>query len=260
MRKVSITILVIFVLLLGCFSNVKAADGQSATFNLTTENVNVKVGDEVTITLSIGTFIGIKDITAINMEKEYDSTIFEYLGTTGQNGWEVKGDSTKILLRNENRVSSGTIAVLKFKALKEVGNSRIQISKIDASSDEDNFVIWEDDNVNSPYVDFKVVSNGNTGDDPTKPTDPTDPSNPTDPSKPTDPTKPTNPTDPSGDQSNNNKPNGSNTGINNDKTTANSNKIPQTGEPYMVITLIGIAVLAVVILFAKYKIYENKMK
>lgn len=237
MRKICLTILLVLVVLIANITIVNA-DTYRGTFNLTTENTNVKVGDEVTVTLSIGNINGLK-ITSFAAKKVFDPTIFEYLGTTGKSGWEVKGDQTNIVLRNEAGSAEGTMAELKFKVLKEVEDTTIKLAEIDASGKEGGDFYWEDDNVNEPFVQFKVTTN-TPADEPTK--DPTD--NPTD-----DPTK-----DPVKDPTNDNqKPSTPNTKVNNDKTTANSGSIPQTGENYMIVLLVTVATLIAVISFAKYK-------
>lgn len=261
MKRRCLTIFLLLVVLFASISSVNAAELRG-TFTLTTQNTNVKVGDEVTVTLSIGKLDGFK-ITSFAAKKVFDSTIFEYIGTTGQNGWELKGDQTNIVLRNEQGATTGTMAVLKFKVLKEVEDTKIQLTEIDASSKEGG-VYWEDNDVNEPFVQFKVISkdpiddpNKDPVDDPTK--DPTD-----DPTKDPvdDPTK--NPTDdpikdPVKDPTNDNKkPNNSGSTINNDKTTANSGKIPQTGEPYMLVLLVITAGIITVISFVKYK--NTKLK
>lgn len=250
-KRISLTILLMLTILL---SSINIANAESrATFNLTTQNTNVKVGDEVTVTFSIGTLTGLTNVKEITTTRKYDSNIFEYLGVEPQNGWEVVKDETNLVMKKQGGISSGDIAKIKFKVLKEVENTRIQLAEIDAVG-SDGEVYFEDENVNAPYVEFKVTVKDPTEPtdpvDPTDPIDPTDPVNPTDPTDPSDPSDPTKPTDPSND---NKKPTGSNTGIKNDKTTATTGKIPQTGEPYMLILLVVVAGLVTVISFIKYK-------
>lgn len=253
MRKVGLTILLILVVLLASVTTVKAAE-QSATFSLTTTNTDVKVGDEVTVTFSINNINGFSNIKSVVAKKVYDSSIFEYVSTTGQNGWELKGDSSNIVLRNESGASTGAIAVLKFKVLKEVENTRIQLSELDASGDGGD-VYYEDNNVNAPYVEFKVTTNTPVDDGPTD-----EPSN-----EPSDNTneivnKVENNVDVSNTTNTQKNPSNTNKVVNNDKTTATTNKIPQTGEPYAVVLLVAATVIIAGIFYAKYKTYENKMK
>lgn len=259
-KNVSLTIFLILAVLLSSVNIVNAVS-PSATFELTTENTNVKVGDEVTVTLKIGTLNGLSNVGKFNALKSFDSTVFEYLGAEGLNGWEVKGDATNLLLVRGEYAPSGNIAKLKFKVLKEVENARIQLSELDATGSDGN-VYYEDENVNAPYVDFKVTTKEpvkdpeedpteDPKDDPTK--DPVD-----DPTKdPTEDPKKDPVKEPTGDSQ---KPSGSNTGVKNDKTTATTGKIPQTGEPYMLIVFGVLGLVLTGISYARYQIQIRKMK
>ena len=164
MKKVSLTILLVFVLIVSCITVVNAEEGDSATFGLTTSNTNVNVGDEVSINLVINNMDGFSGINTFTAKKVFDSSVFEYVGATGQNGWEVKGDATNVVLKSNSHSSSGTIAVLKFKAIKAVDNTSIALTNVDACGD-DGDVYFEDENVNSPSVTFKVIGNEDTDDE-----------------------------------------------------------------------------------------------
>lgn len=267
MKKVSIAILLLIAMLLTSFSTIVNAveEDPTAVFNLSTANTNVKVGDTVEVTLSIGSLNGFTGLKEFLARKNYDSTIFKYLGVEAKNGWRVDLDAAKISLSNTNGASSGEIAVFKFEVLSEVNNTEIKLDQISASSDEVT-VLEEDENVNAPVVQFKVTAKDpvkdptddptdDSTDDPTK--DPTD--DPTkDPVKdPTDdPTKDPvkNPTE------NDKKPSGSNTGVKNDKTTATTGKIPQTGEPYMLMVFGVLGLVLTGISYARYQNQVRKMK
>lgn len=263
MKKVSIAILLLIAMLLTSFSTIVNAveEDPTAVFNLSTANTNVKVGDTVEVTLSIGSLNGFTGLKEFLARKNYDSTIFKYLGVEAKNGWRVDLDAAKISLSHSSGVSSGEIAVFKFEVLSEVSNTQIKLDQISASSDEVT-VLEEDENVNAPVVQFKVTAKDpvkdptdDTTKDPVK--DPTD--DPTkDPVKdPTDdPTKDPvkNPTE------NDKKPSGSNTGVKNDKTTATTGKIPQTGEPYMLIVFGVLGLVLTGISYARYQNQVRKMK
>ena len=267
MKKVSIAILLLIAMLLTSFSTIVNAveEDPTAVFNLSTANTNVKVGDTVEVTLSIGSLNGFTGLKEFLARKNYDSTIFKYLGVEAKNGWRVDLDAAKISLSHSSGVSSGEIAVFQFVVLSEVNNTEIILDQISASSDEVT-VLEEDENVNAPVVQFKVTAKDpvkdptdDPTDDPTKdPTkDPTD--DPTkDPVKdPTDdPTKDPvkNPTE------NDKKPSGSNTGVKNDKTTVATSKIPQTGEPYMLIVFGVLGLVLTGISYARYQNQVRKMK
>lgn len=251
MKKVSIAILLLIAMLLTSFSTIVNAveEDPTAVFNLSTANTNVKVGDTVEVTLSIGSLNGFTGLKEFLARKNYDSTIFKYLGVEAKNGWRVDLDAAKISLSHSSGVSSGEIAVFKFEVLSEVSNTQIKLDQISASSDEVT-VLEEDENVNAPVVQFKVTAKDpvkdptdDTTKDPVK--DPTD-----DPTK--DPVK--NPTE------NDKKPSDSNTGVKNDKTTATTGKIPQTGEPYMLIVFGVLGLVLTGISYARYQNQVRKMK
>lgn len=253
MKRVSITILLVFVMILSSITVVNADEGHSATFSLTTTNTNVKVGDEVSINLNLDSTTGFTGITKFVAHKVFDPTIFEYLGTTGQNGWDLKGDAVNIVLVNQENFSSGTICVLKFKVLKEVNDATIKMDELDATGD-DGDVYFEDNNVNTPEVKFKVTVD-DTADDPVD--DPTDDpvDDPTD--DPVDDPANDSTDDPAQDDK---KTSGSNTEVKNDKTTATGGQIPQTGESNIGLALVIAGVVLAVVLYTKYKVYDNKMK
>lgn len=264
MKKASIAILLLIAIILTGFSTIVNAveEDPTAVFNLSTTNTNVKVGDTVEVVLSIGSLngfgSGLKEFLA---RKNFNPEIFKYLGAEAKNGWQVDLDTGKISISHTTGVTSGEIAVFKFEVLSEVNDTKIILDQISASSDETT-VLEDDENVNAPFVQFKVTVKDPV-DDPTK--DPVD--DPTkdpvdDPTK--DPVK--DPTDdPSKDPvknpvGDNKKPSGSNTDIKNDKTTTTSGKIPQTGEPYMLIVFGVIGLILTGISYARYQNQVRKMK
>lgn len=241
MRKVSLTILLILVIILSTITVVNADEGDKATFALTTKNTDVKAGDEVTVNLVISNIEGFSGINTFTATKVFDSTIFEYQGTVGQNGWEVKGDSTNIVLKSNSHSTSGIIAVMKFKALKAVDDTTIKLTNLDTCGD-DGDVYFEDGNVNEPSIRFKVTSNEqNPGQAPEGNGNQTPGNN---------------------NSGSNNKPGNTNGGnkVNNDKTTATGSKIPQTGDSYVATTLVAAGIILAVILFAKYIIFVKNTK
>ena len=254
MNKTSRLVLVVLLtlsMLLASIANVKAVEDEeeySGEFSLTTENVNVKVGDEVSIKVNITNIKGFKGIATFVAHKVYDESIFEYKGIEPASGWQLKADNVNMVLNSSENHASGTIAIMKFKAIKDIGNTTIKLDSIDAGGEDFDGEIagicYKDNNVNEPSVKFTVVpsdgennpgGDGNQGGN----------------------------NNPSGDnnQSGNKKPDsGSSTTNKNDKTTAKGDKIPETGEPYMMFALLGITILVAGVLFAKYKMFANKMK
>ena len=238
MRKICIAILLIIIMMLSGFTVVNAyGEGVSATFSLTTENKNVKVGDIVTINLVIDEIKGFSGIDTFRAVKNFDSTIFEYQGCVGQNGWSVKSDNTvsnKLTLGADNLSKEGIIAVFTFKVLKPVKDTTIALINLDASGVDNEYAYYEDGNVNSPSVSFKVIEEEKENPDTN-----TTPDTNTIPDTNTVP------------DTNTNK-------VNNDKTTAPGEKIPQTGETHITIALVFIGFVLAVIFYTKYKMYETK--
>ena len=260
MRKVCLTILLIMVMMSSCVTVVNADVDDSAVFSLTTTNTNVKVGDEVIVNLVIDKIEGFSGIKNFAATKVFDSTIFEYIGSEGKNGWEVKADNINIVLRAESHSSSGVIATLKFKVLKSVEDATIGLTYIDASGDDGDVYVGEgedtDNNVNSPTVSFKVTDVEKPGEDTdTAPGGNTDtaPGGNTDvaPGGNTDVVPGGNKDTTPGENTDNNK-------VNNDKTTAPGGQIPQTGESYTIVALVAFIVVLAGIFYSKYKMYEEK--
>lgn len=156
-KKINFITLLIITILSMNLSMVNATSAYSAKFNLTSNYSNITVGDEISITFNINSINGFDGIHLIATKKVYDSNIFEYIGCYPQNGWELKGDSTNIVLqRDAGDVTTGTICTLKFKVLKFKDNSTITLSNIDATGNNGD-VYFEDNNVNSPSVNIKIT-------------------------------------------------------------------------------------------------------
>lgn len=254
MKKTIITMFLILTLITCMFSfkNVSYADDtQSASFSLTANQSNWNVGDTIEVNIVINSLTGFSGINTFIAKKNFDSTTFEYITTEGKDGWQLKGDDSKIVLRKESGESStGIIATMKFKVLKTDITSKIQLTELDVAGD-DGDVYYDDGNVNSPYLsveqtnpDVPDTNPENPGTNPENPD--TNPENPgTNTEEPTTNTqKPT---------TNTNKP------ANNDKTTSSS-QIPQTGDNYTIISLIIVAVVIAVVVYARYKKIGNDIK
>ena len=242
MKKVCLTILLIIVMMLSTITIVNATDGDvSATFKLSTTNTDVKVGDIVKVTLSIEKIEGFEGIDTFIARKQFDATIFEYQGAEAASNWEVKGDSNNITFKSVNNVdyATGEIGTFTFKVLKPVENTTISLINLDVSGDN-GYPYWEDGNVNSPSVSFKIT-------DVEKPAPDTN-------------TVPDTNTNTTPDTNTNKVPNTNTNKVNNDKTTASGGKIPQTGESYVATALVVVGIILVGIFYTKYKMYDNKMK
>jgi len=156
-KKFSFITLLIIAILSMNLSIVNATTDCSAQFKLTLNSSNTNVGDEISITLNISTINGFDGIHLIVAKKVYNSNIFEYIGCYPQNGWDIKGDATNILLqRDAGDVKTGAICTLKFKILKLSDTSTITLSNLDATGTNGD-VYFEDNNVNSPSVNIKIT-------------------------------------------------------------------------------------------------------
>lgn len=253
MKKTIMTVLLV-VTVIACtlsFKNVSFAEDYSGTFSLTSSQTNLNVGDTFEVNIVINSLTGFSGISNFIAKKNFDSSIFEYVGTEGKNGWDLKGDDTGIVLRKESGESnSGIIATMKFKTLKTDLSAKIQLTEVDASGDNGD-VYWDDGNVNSPFITLQIkdVETPNTNTE--APTTNTEKPSTNTETPTTNTEKPsTNTTKPT---TNTNKP------ANNDKTTT-KNQIPQTGENYTIVSLVVIGVVVAALLYIKYRKYEKDIK
>jgi hypothetical protein len=233
--KILALILLVVIMFLSTPNVVKAnPDTNSAVFALTSSTKELKVGDEIEINIVINSITGFDGIRVFRALKEYDTSVFEYLGSEGKNGWSVKGDDARVVIEADKDYGAGTtIGVLKFKVLKAINSTVIKLTELDAASiDGENDVYFDDNNVNSPEITFQVLSSETTSTTNTVIQTPTITTNTTATT-----TKPTN----------------------NDKTTATATKMPQTGESYVTIIMLAVVAVLSISLYIKYRTY-NKIK
>jgi hypothetical protein len=133
-------------------------DTNSAKFSLTSSTKNIKVGDEIEINIVISSITGFNGISTFTAKKIFDSSTFEYIGSQGKNGWIVQRDNGTIIIKADKDYGAGTtIGVLKFKALKATNSTVVKLTQLDATSkDGVNDVYYDDGNVNSPEITFKI--------------------------------------------------------------------------------------------------------
>lgn len=156
-KKINFITLLIITILSMNLSIVNATSPYSGKFNLTLNSSNISVGDEISITFNISSINGFDGIHLIAAKKIYDSNTFEYIGCYPQNGWDLKADSSNIILhRDAGDVKTGAICTLKFKVLKFANSSTITLSNIDATGNNGD-VYFDDNNVNSPSVSIKMT-------------------------------------------------------------------------------------------------------
>ena len=131
-------------------------------FDLSLRKYITKVGDEVLVKINITNIKGFKGIATFVAHKVYDESIFEYKGIEPANGWQLKADNVNMILNSSENHASGTIAVMKFKAIKEIGNTTIKLDSIDAGGEdfdgEPAGICYKDNNVNEPSVKFTVTA------------------------------------------------------------------------------------------------------
>lgn len=154
--KILSIVSVLFLAMVISFSSVEAAtESCSLKIGLSASATSINVGDEISISVKIKSVTGFDGIHLIVAKKVYDPSIFEYIGCNPQNGWDLRGDASNIVLyRKSGDVSTGTICTLKFKVLK-ASTGIISLTNIDATGDNGD-VYYEDGNVNFPSISFKI--------------------------------------------------------------------------------------------------------
>ena len=154
--KILSIVSVLFLAMVISFSSVEATtESCSLKIGLSASATSINVGDEISISVKINSVTGFDGIHLIVAKKVYDPSIFEYIGCNPQNGWDLRGDASNIVLyRKSGDVSTGTICTLKFKVLK-ASTGIISLTNIDATGDNGD-VYYEDGNVNFPSISFKI--------------------------------------------------------------------------------------------------------
>lgn len=154
--KILSIVSVLFLAMVISFSSVEAAtESCSLKIGLSASATSINVGDEISISVKIKSVTGFDGIHLIVAKKVYDPSIFEYIGCNPQNGWDLRGDASNIVLyRKSGNISTGTICTLKFKVLK-ASTGIISLTNIDATGDNGD-VYYEDGNVNFPSISFKI--------------------------------------------------------------------------------------------------------
>lgn len=174
--KVLSIVSVLFLAMIISFCTVEAAtESCSLKIGLSSSTTSINVGDEISVSVKINSVTGFDGIHLIIAKKVYDSSIFQYMGCNPQNGWDLRADSSNIILyRKSGDASTGTICTLKFKALK-ASTGIISLTDIDSTGDNGN-VYFEDGNVNFPSISFKISEKVQTENkvEPTVPSSPRD--------------------------------------------------------------------------------------
>ena len=201
-KKVFLAIMLAIVILLTSFSFVNA-EGPSGQVKLVQTSKpsagSYKPGDDIIIEVvfSATGMDGINEFQANIFE--YDTTLLEYIGTEGVNGWKLFSDKNQIYLtRDDSNDCVGTLCKLKFKAKAEFENANVKLGEFDASSIKLIGLSSFDGNI-TEEVEYKIEPGEPEDPTPDNPDDPNTPDNPDDPNtpdNPDDPNTPDNPDDP----------------------------------------------------------------
>lgn len=138
MKKISVLIIVLFMINIFMIGNVFAANvcKISANFNPS----NPYQGNEVTIKISASEIT--EDIAAVGFTLNYDSNVFEFSGTEKADGWTIipiEGIQFTIHTDSyEATRNAGTIGTIKLKVKNnaKLGNTLIKISGIEVAKDD----------------------------------------------------------------------------------------------------------------------------
>lgn len=175
MKKISVLIIVLFMLNIFMIGNVFAANvcKISANFNPS----NPYQGNEVTIKISASEIT--EDIAAVGFTLNYDSDVFEFSGTEKADGWTIipiEGIQFTIHTDSyEATRNAGTIGTIKLKVKNnaKLGNTLIKISGIEVAKDdsstikigdlEQNILIQkEESNNTNTNIDASTNTSANT--------------------------------------------------------------------------------------------------
>lgn len=232
-RIKSIAFLILFVLII-CITTVVRAD--TATFSLSSNSSQFKVGDTIVVTLKASNIDSSTGLAGITGKIEYDKEIFETVDNSSLellNSWaSVGGDAINsdtgvfVILRADGQKNPGDILKIKLKVKKELTAESTPVTvKIDDLCAED-----IDADVTATVANVTVTLTKSAAVDPTPtptPTPSTTPSTTPTPTKTT--TTPT-------------------------TLSASTGKLPQTGEEtvYIVIGMMMLVVISTVS-FIRYK-------
>lgn len=157
--------IVLSVIILLFTTNVYAANDSFKTV-LSTSASSVKRGETITITISLSDIAiesGEKGIGAYTAKLDFDSSILEYVSTSGTNKWEaplyqekqIVGNTTDGEVVKENQ-SIGTIT-FKVKENATLGETTIKLTNISGSNAQ------SDISSQDSTVKIAIVNNENTG-------------------------------------------------------------------------------------------------
>jgi len=156
MKKIISVIFLATILILSITTYINAAQGQSMSLTLKVEEKEYNVGDEILVDVYVDEIIGFSGLNTFTAKKVYEKECLEYKETIVNEGWELVGDATNIVLRKMEGedLAKGKLCTLKFKALKNT-TSTVTLTEVDACNN-DGDVYYEDKNVNAPSVQVSV--------------------------------------------------------------------------------------------------------
>lgn len=222
---VSVAIMLITIALLITSANATF----TASISMKSDSSTVKVGDTVTLTISVN-----EKIVASNFDINYDSAILKLEGS-GTSNLSVAEKDGKIACIYADMSGTGTSEFkVKFKALKETtgANLKIENAKFRAEGKEESYTGEQISGINNA-ITVKVGK-----------VESTEEKTPSNPSNPTTSSTPSNPSTPSTSSTGNQV-------AGKDKTTTKTSNLPKTGKETGFV-IAGIAVLVIVaIVFGK---------
>ena len=252
-RMISLILFFVIVLSLGKISN---AVEYGATMTLKGTQDIEKVGDTVTVTLSLASVTNVQGVATVHAKIDYDNSVLEFISCEATNSWSAPVYNSEnqefVTERSEIMPANGDIIKINFKVLDipegnkttvsivnfDVADTENQITVPDATLDL-NFKEKQDDTENNPSQDDNnnEQAPGEDSDDENKENNNNEGTS-------------TGDKDTTDKDSNTNKQN-----IEKDNTTSNT-KIPQTGVD-LIIPIITLSSLIVISIILYKKIQKN---
>ncbi len=284
-KKLCIIMLLVVSIILSFCINVYAEDEKGTVTLKDLGSGTYKVGDEIKISVSLDV-TGFDGVIEFLAKVEYDKNVLEYVEVLPGNGWRVIDANDQIYVERPNMDDSkGVVGTLVFKVKAAANTTTIKVADIDSSGNSGS-ILWVMENVSDASItigpllpaDAETQENSNNNQQTPGTTTP-DNNNTQTPATDSGTTTPDNnnaqtqqPSDnqqaQNNNQNNNKNTQGNNTNATNktnntnttkkDITTSNT-KIPKTGYVNIGIGLVAIGVIAVVILFIRYKKMEKEI-
>ena len=234
MRKLKISLLIIFIICLFNFTKVLAADA-SAILNV--DKTTLKSGDTVTVTLNASCDEG---LSYVGTKIEYDSNVLTLQNKTVANNWIDYGtDKLELFINTSNKTTNATVCTLVFKVNDNATEGTTTISTTPIEITDINNNEYTKPKLEKPLTIVREESNvgqGNEQQDNTESSEQPKEEKPQTQSKDTD-----------GNIKGENKAQ--------DKTTSN-NKLPDTGRTNIIIGITFVILIIGIVLYFKNRKYK----